>query len=331
MAPDRRNVRVLLLAVFVPVLIVMGVLTSAVVGQSDSSAERRIPLPRPVAPPVAPPAPPAPATVAPPAPAPPPPAVPEPPVAAQPQAEPAHVPDTRYVPAGAERVDVGEGPQSVAIFRAAGSFGAPGPVVIFLHGWVAIDPARYGSWIGHLVRRGTTVIFPAYQTKPTYDTTSPLANVLAGVRVALAHVVLAPGRLVVAGHSVGGALAADYAAVARDHGLPMPAAVFSVYPGRKLSHLDVPIPTVDLMQIAPGTRVLALVGERDSAVGSGTGQRIVANAGRADAELVTIRDDAVDRHRAPRSSSAAAQRTFWAPLDALIAATDPANRSAPAP
>ena len=47
----------------------------------------------------------------------------------------------------------------------------------------------------------------------------------------------------IAGHSVGGALAADYAAVAAFEGLPAPAAVFSVYPGRKLRHLAVPIPT----------------------------------------------------------------------------------------
>jgi len=342
METDRRNVRALLLAVFVPVLIVIGLLTSAVVGQSDSSAERRTPLPRPatsVAPPAVAQAPiapvpqpaPNPAPTPPPAaPAPAPPPVVQPVPEAQP-GEPPLAPDTRYVPAGAERIDIGEGAHSVAIFRAAGFSGAPGPVVVFLHGWVAIDPVRYGSWIAHLVRQGTTVIFPAYQTRPAYDTTTPLNNVLAGVRAALAHVLLAPGRLVVAGHSVGGALAADYAAVAGDHGLPLPAAVFSVYPGRKLSHLKVPIPTVDLMQIAPGTRVLVLAGERDSAVGSGTAQRIVADAGRANAELVTIRDDAVDLHRAPRSASAEAQRTFWAPLDALVAATGSANRSAPAP
>jgi acetyl esterase/lipase len=226
---------------------------------------------------------------------------------------------------------VGAGAQAAAIFRPAGASGAPGPVVIFLHGWVAIDPARYGAWIGHLVAKGATVIFPAYQTKPAYDTTTPLSNVLAGVRAALGQVLIAPGRLVIAGHSAGGALAADYAAVAADHGLPAPAAVFSVYPGRKLRHLKVPIPSVDLMQIAPGTRVVALAGERDTSVGSGTAQRIVADAGRAHTSLVIVRADDVDRHDAPRRSSRAARRTFWAPLDALVAGTERASRSAAAP
>jgi acetyl esterase/lipase len=248
-----------------------------------------------------------------------------------PDAEPQLAPDTRWVPDGAERIDVGEGAQGAAIFRPAGAPGAAGPLVILLHGWVALDPARYGPWIAHLVHEGDTVVFPAYQTKPAYDTKGPLDNLLAGVRAALAQVTFAPGRLVIVGHSAGGALAADYAAVAADHGLPAPAAVFSVYPGRKLRHLDVPIPSADLAQIAPGTRVIALAGERDTAVGSGTARRIVQGATRARATLVTIRDDAVDEHSAPRASTGAVQRTFWAPLDALVAATAPAKGGAAGP
>ncbi|HEV2774088.1 MAG TPA: hypothetical protein VGV90_00705, partial [Solirubrobacteraceae bacterium] len=68
-----------------------------------------------------------------------------------------------------------------------------------------------------------------------------------------------------------------------------------------------------------------------TSVGSGTAHRIVAGAARADASLVTIRDDAVDRHDAPRRFSGAAQRTFWAPLDALVAETERTSRSAAVP
>jgi acetyl esterase/lipase len=339
MSTDRRRVRGLLLAVFVPVVIVVGVLASAVLGQDDGTVQPTplprpaLPVPAPVAPappPVAgapqPPAPEAPATPAP-LPAPPPVAEPEP--GTEPEFAPA--PTHRYVPEGAVRTDLGEGAEAVAIFRPAGSSNVPGPVVIFLHGWVALDPARYGPWIGHLVRRGDTVIFPAYQTKPAYDTTAPLGNVLAGVRAALAQVVPAPGRLVVAGHSAGAALAADLAAVSADNGLPAPAAVFCVYPGRKLRHLDVPIPSADLSRIAPGTRVLVYAGERDTAVGSGTANSIVRGATEADVTMKTIRDDAVDEHSAPRTFDGAAQRTFWAPLDALVAATRPRNAAAGTP
>ena len=288
MRRDQRSVRLLLVLVLVPVLIIAGVLATAVLGHGGSRH----------------------------------------------RAQPAErAPQSPSSPGGAvrdvERLDVGSGARGAAVLRPPGSAGEPGPVVIFLHGWAAIDPGRYGAWIEHLVRGGATVIFPTYQTRPARDTITPLVNVLTGVRAALAHVSVAPGRLVVAGHSVGGALAADYAAVAGSQQLPVPAAVFSVYPGRRLRHLTTHIPEVDPAAIAPGTRVLALAGERDSAVGVSAARRIADGAVRADAELRLVRDDAVDDHSAPRRVDAAAQRTFWEPLDELIGATAPDAPIAP--
>jgi hypothetical protein len=72
-------------------------------------------------------------------------------------------------------------------------------------------------------------------------------------------------------------------------------------------------------------------GERDTAVGSGTANSIVRGATRAAVTMRTVRDDAVDEHSAPRTFTGAAQRTFWAPLDALVAATGPANDRAATP
>lgn len=337
MGPDRRRVRSLLLAVFVPVVIVVGVLASAVLG--DSGADRPIAVPRPALTPVpllgraaagAPPRVQAPGAVSPPAPL----AQEPPPLATEPEpddAEPDPRFSTEFVPDGAVRTDVGSGARAAVIFEPARTAGAPGPVVIFLHGWVALDPRRYGPWVAHLVRRGVSVIYPTYQTKPAYDTISPLTNALAAIRLALPRVRLAPGRLVIAGHSAGAALAVDYAAAAPSAGLPAPAAVFSVYPGRKLRHLAVPIPSADLAQIARGTRLMILTGERDTSVGSGTARRIVAQATHADVTLRTITNDAVDEHSAPRTSGGAAQRTFWTPLDAMIAATAPTGSSAGGP
>ena len=329
---DPHAVRGLLIIVLLPVAIVFGMLAGAVSGSGGSGG--RAPLiavapPSAVstavpAPPALPDEPPQPRV---PAPAPTPP-VTAPEAAPVPRQPPQPPTSTAYAPPGTERVDVGLGAQAAAIFRRPAAAARRGPVVIFLHGWVATDPRRYGPWIGHLVGRGATVIYPVYQTRPAYETITPLANALTGVRAALAQVQLAPGRLVVAGHSAGAALSADYAAVAAANGLPAPAAVFSVYPGRKLSHLAVPIPSADLSTIAPGTRVLAYAGERDTAVGTGTAQRIVAAAAQAEASLQIIRDDAVDDHSAPRRFDPAAQRTFWEPLDALVAATEPSAAGA---
>ena len=295
--------RALLLATAVPLLLVLGVLVSASVG-GDGDAPRPSPA--------------------------------RPSVAARP-ATSARAAGSRFAPAGAERVDVGSGPRGAAIFRpldasAAGrarAAAAPappappvaGPVVVFLHGWRAVDPASYGSWIAHLVRAGATVIYPAYQAAPFEDTTSPLPNTLVALRLAFERVHAARGRVVVVGHSAGGALAADYAASAQTAGLPVPAAVFSIYPGRSLRGIALRIPAVSARNIPAGTRVLAYAGARDRVVGSATARAIVRTATRARASLRIIRDPRVADHGAPGRSGAAARRTFWVALDRLIAAT----------
>ncbi len=222
--------------------------------------------------------------------------------------------------AGAERLDVGSGPRGAAIFRPL-DLRPDAPVVVFLHGWIAVDPELYGPWIAHLVRGGATVIYPTYQEAPFLDTVSPLPNALVALRLAFEQVAVAPGRLVVAGHSAGGALAADYAASAGAAGLPAPAAVFSVYPGRGLRGIPLRIPAVNARRIAAGTRVLALAGADDRVVGSRVARTIVRTARRARATLRIVRDPRVDDHVAPQRSDATARRTFWAPLDRLLAAT----------
>lgn len=226
-----------------------------------------------------------------------------------------------YAPAGTERIDIGRGARGAAVFRRGSA--VDGPVVVFLHGWAAGGPRAYGAWIGHLARSGATVIYPTYQVAPFVDTVSPLRNALAAIAAVVEELpsLRGRGRLVVAGHSAGGALAADYAASAPAAGLPSPAAVLSVYPGRSLPGIPPPIPTVSARNIPTGTRLLALAGDDDRVVGTSVAREIVRTATRAQATLRIVRDDAVDDHGAPQRSDAAARRTFWKSLDRLIAAT----------
>lgn len=225
----------------------------------------------------------------------------------------------RFEPASATRVDVGTGTQGAAIFRPRE--GSSGAVVVFLHGWAAVDPVFYGAWIDHLVRRGDTVVYPIYQETRFVDTATPLPNTLVALRRAFEDVRVTPERLVVVGHSAGGALAADYAASARAAGLPAPAAVFSVYPGRSSGDVPVRLKPADAAEIAPGTRMLVLAGANDRVVGTRWARQIARTATRADVTLRIVRDRAVDDHAAPARSSPEAQRAFWQPLDRLVAAT----------
>ena len=84
-----------------------------------------------------------------------------------------------------------------------------------------------------------------------------------------------PGRFVLVGHSAGGNLAAQIAAVASDpHAdLPIPQAVVAVMPGE-----IVPTPQLNLASIAASTLLVVMVGEEDVLVGDLRGRQIFAQA-----------------------------------------------------
>jgi pimeloyl-ACP methyl ester carboxylesterase len=192
------------------------------------------------------------------------------------------------------------------------------PVVVFLHGWGAPDPAFYRPWLEHLARRGNAVVYPRYQDSFVEPPRQALGNVLAALRIALARPGLDTSALVVAGHSAGGALAADYAALAATADLPAPRAIFAVYPGRRLPRVPRGLPEIPPRLIPAGTRIEALASRDDVIVGTGTARAIVRGATRADARLVLVEDEAADDHQAPLRTGTAARRAFWAPLDRLI-------------
>jgi hypothetical protein len=174
----------------------------------------------------------------------------------------------------------------------------------------------------HLARRGNVVIVPKYQNGPHSDPARVRGPMLRGVRTALRRVELAPGTLVVAGHSAGAAMAADYAAVARSHRLPQPRAVYAVCPGRRI--IGTPgIPAADPARIPPSTRLLVLAGARDVVVGQAPARELRAAATSIPASrrrFVLVADPRVADHLAPLRSSAAARKTFWRRLDRLIGA-----------
>lgn len=231
------------------------------------------------------------------------------------QARPAAT-SAAYAPPGAERLDVGDGARGAVVFHARAEDATPRPVVVLVPARDAADPRRYGAWIGHLVRRGAAVIYPTYEREPSRDAVGRLSDLVAGVGVGLAHVRAARGRFVVAGDEVGGALAVDLAASVRAHGVPAPSAVLSVYPAR-----DAPARSAQRGSIAAGTRVHVLVAERAGAAGQRAARQIEAEAAEARVTVELVRDDAVEDDEATRRTDIAARRTFWRPLDALVAAT----------
>jgi pimeloyl-ACP methyl ester carboxylesterase len=180
-----------------------------------------------------------------------------------------------------KRYEIGEGPRSYWIFEPNDPKPEDrAPVVVFLHGWFAVNPGFYGAWIDHLVRDGKIVIFPTYQNEVGTHPQDFLPNAVAAIRDALGvlatgvgHVRPDPGRFALIGHSAGGNLAAQIAALAADphSDLPVPQAVIATMPGE-----IVPIPNLSLSSVGASTLLVVMVGEEDVLVGDLRGRQIFA-------------------------------------------------------
>lgn len=217
-----------------------------------------------------------------------------------------------------ERFQVGSGARSAVVMQPEGGDSQPG--VIFLHGWGEIAPRTYGPWLAHLAHQGNTVIYPRYQESASSPPDRVLDDAIAGVEAALERAPIAEGSLVVAGHSAGAALAVDFAAVAEQRGLPVPLAVFAVYPGRSLLAYPEGIPAQDEGNLPPDLRLTVLAGAADEVVGEAPAQQVVEAASTLDparTKLVEVTDSSVAGHYGPERASEAARVAFWRPLDAL--------------
>jgi dienelactone hydrolase len=180
------------------------------------------------------------------------------------------------------RYEIGSGPRSYLLFEPDDPKPESAPVVVFLHGWFSVNPAIYGAWIDHLVRDGKTVIFPRYQNDVGTLPKDFLPNALHAVRDALdvlhagrGHVRPESGKFALIGHSAGGNLAAQLAALSADPatGLPEVKAAMAFFPGEVFPTRE---PSFD--RIPEHTLLLVAVGEEDVLVGDQRGRQIFAQA-----------------------------------------------------
>ncbi|MEW6378985.1 MAG: alpha/beta hydrolase [bacterium] len=148
------------------------------------------------------------------------------------------------------------------------------PLIVFLHGWDALRPSSYGAWIEHIVRKGNIVIFPAYQSyfsKPKDFTSNTIRSVQNSLEILKAknHVRPDLGKFAVVGHSTGGIIAVNLAALAVQSGLPVPGAIMSIEPGWTST-----VPLEDLSAISADTLVLLMVGDQDFVSGDRAAKEI---------------------------------------------------------
>lgn len=111
-------------------------------------------------------------------------------------------------------------------------------VIVFMHGYGALNPMAYGGWIKHLVRKGNIVIYPRFQRDMLLTPTEQFpANAAKGIRDALKalktgdHVRPIDGPLIMLGHSYGAATAAYLAVKYKQYGIPQPKGLLLCAPG----------------------------------------------------------------------------------------------------
>ena len=208
------------------------------------------------------------------------------------------------------------------------------PVVVFLHGWSAMQPEAYLTWIEHIVKRGNIVIYPRYQaslrSQPeifTANTISALTAAFTELQRPDVHVLPDLAQLTCVGHSFGGLLAANLAALSASDGLPPIRAVMSVEPGGGRNRVY-----QDYSQIPSGTLLVCVAGEDDHIAGTDLAKRIIREAtavAATDRSYILMRSDRhgepalVANHFAPAArSGCGCWFGMWKWFDALQAAAD---------
>lgn len=153
------------------------------------------------------------------------------------------------------------------------------PVIVLLHGWGGMNPLYYGAWIDHLVKRGNIVIYPRYQATLLTPIKDFTPNTISAVRDAVnrlktekGHVTPDFNKFATVGHSLGGLLAANVAALAAESKLPRVRAVMCVEPG--ITEAPISVPLADLKKLPAETLLLAIAGDQDGLVRDFDAKRI---------------------------------------------------------
>lgn len=160
------------------------------------------------------------------------------------------------------------------LFEPSNPAPASAPVVLFLHGFAALDPTAYQYWYAHMVLKGYTVIWAQYQNQYNSLDSWNWANNAADVMIdALARLDQADRvrparntqnkyRTAIVGHSLGGFFGFVLAAKATRSwwtALPQPEVVVAIEPGAKRL-----VPGEDYSRIPAATKVLMVSGEEDN-------------------------------------------------------------------
>ncbi len=219
----------------------------------------------------------------------------------------------------------GSGSSAYWVFEPRSPQPASAPLVAFNHGYSATSPDPYLAWIEHIVRRGNIVVYPQYQasilTPPSTYTTNAInavKNAISWLQTNGTSTLPQLDKFAVVGHSMGGLITANIAALAAEQGLPPVRAAMCSQPG--VTWGPVFMNLADLSKISPTTLLLSIASTADTVVYDIDARRIFqesVNVPAANKDFLLMRSDS---HGSPaltadHYASCAGNVTF--PPDAL--------------
>ncbi len=150
-------------------------------------------------------------------------------------------------------------------------------LILFIHGYGAINPMIYGGWIKHLTQQGLIVVFPRYQLNLLSPSPKKFAACVSfGYKNAIEYlqehsISYTDEDFYIVGHSYGGALAAFVGGNYQDLDLPKPSGLMICQPGTgpfSSFNLD------DYSFIPEDVKVAVVVGDKDHTVGDVLAKKI---------------------------------------------------------
>lgn len=182
------------------------------------------------------------------------------------------------------------------------------PVIVFCHGWGAGNPVNYSAWINHLVRKGSIVIFPKFQknifdypgnfSKSAFDIFSSAYENLANNG---SKFYSKPdfSKLAIAGHSAGGAVAANLAVLLLKSPLPDPKALMCIAPATAPdSRFISGIIELEDLSALKNMEILAAIGDKDNLAPSSDAEKIISESSEisiSNKNLILLRSDSQNR------------------------------------
>ncbi len=212
--------------------------------------------------------------------------------AADPPAQPDMGPGGRdYISGEIVQKALGDAKAPVLVYYAGTAPAQERSVIIFLHAWGAVNPAVYGGWIEHLVRKGHVVLWPRHQELWRSGGAQATDLAVEGLKSAFDALKNDPDvrpdikKVAVVGHLAGAGVAVNIAARAPLEGLPIPKVVFAAIPGGLAAEAKLVngkpvagalrgIPLADLSQVPANTYIISAIGDREHQPSERTTRRL---------------------------------------------------------